>query len=191
MADPIDVAGTAAAAADLASSLGDLTDLSKLFGQSLSTALKGAVVQGKALDTVLRGLAERLASRALDAALSPLTSAIGGGIAGLLGGLLGFAHGGVLAGGRVRPFAAGGIVAAPTWFPMADGRTGLMGEAGAEAILPLARGTDGRLGVAAGGSSVTHVVVNITTPDPGAFRRSEAQVTGMVARAVGRGRRGL
>ncbi|MDK9698363.1 MAG: phage tail tape measure protein, partial [Siculibacillus sp.] len=83
------------------------------------------------------------------------------------------------------------IVSTPTYFPMAGGTTGLMGEAGAEAILPLARGPGGRLGVSAAGGTATQVTVNITTPDLASFRRSEAQVTGMLARAVGRGRRGL
>jgi phage-related minor tail protein len=66
----------------------------------------------------------------------------------------------------------------------------MAGEAGAEAILPLARGADGRLGVQGGGQA-TVVHVNVTTPDADSFRRSEAQVTAMLARAVGRGRRGL
>ncbi|MGO4701716.1 hypothetical protein [Dyella sp. 2RAB6] len=51
-----------------------------------------------------------------------------------------------------RAFARGGIVNSPTLFPMATG-TGLMGEAGPEAIMPLARGPDGRLGVRNGRSS--------------------------------------
>jgi phage-related minor tail protein len=187
MSDTPDLGSTAVTVDALAGSLGELSDLSRTFGQSLTTALKGAIVQGKSLDVVLRGLAERLASKALDRALGPLTS----GIAGLFGGLLGFADGGVVAAGRVRPFAAGGIVSTPTYFPMAGGSTGLMGEAGAEAILPLTRGPGGRLGVSASGGPATQVTVNITTPDLASFRRSEAQVTGMVARAVGRGRRGL
>lgn len=67
-----------------------------------------------------------------------------------------------------------------------------MGEAGAEAILPLARGADGRLGVAAqSGGAATNVTMNVTTPDATSFRRSQAQMTSMLARAVGRGRRGL
>ena len=94
-------------------------------------------------------------------------------------------------GGRVTPFASGGVVAAPTYFPMAGG-TGLMGEAGPEAIMPLTRGADGRLGVAAGGGArPVSVNVTIATPDPGAFRRSEAQVSASLARAVARGQRAL
>ena len=58
-----------------------------------------------------------------------------------------FAQGSVFAhGAAVHAFARGGVVNNPTLFPMATG-TGLMGEAGPEAIMPLARGPDGRLGV--------------------------------------------
>lgn len=71
------------------------------------------------------------------------------------------AFGNVFSGGHLQMYAAGGIVASPTLFPMARG-AGLMGEAGPEAVLPLKRGTDGRLGVAAGASNDNgvQVVVN-------------------------------
>ena len=71
---------------------------------------------------------------------------------------------------------------------------GLMGEQGAEAILPLARGPDGRLGVRASGSASARpvsVTVNVAAADAEGFRRSEAQVAAALARAVARGRRGL
>jgi phage-related minor tail protein len=72
----------------------------------------------------------------------------------------GFAKGGVFSSGRVTPFASGGIVSGPTTFPMSNG-TGLMGEAGPEAIMPLSRGPGGKLGVAASGTG-SPVIVNIT-----------------------------
>ena len=91
----------------------------------------------------------------------------------------------------VMPFAQGGVVGAPTYFPLGRG-LGLMGEQGSEAVMPLARGPDGRLGVrGAGGGSPMTVTVNIATPDADSFRRSEAQVSAALARAVSRGRRGL
>lgn len=65
-----------------------------------------------------------------------------------------------------------------------------MGEAGPEAIMPLSRGADGRLGVrmAGGGRPVT-VVMNIQTPDVAGFERSQSQIAARAARALARGQR--
>jgi hypothetical protein len=77
----------------------------------------------------------------------------GGWLSGLLGSLFSsgggeqwYANGGAFENG-VQKFAYGGVVTSPTNFGMAGGRLGLMGEAGPEAILPLHRGPDGKLGV--------------------------------------------
>ena len=64
-------------------------------------------------------------------------------------GILPFAKGAAFGAGRVAAFARGGVVDGPTQFPMRGG-VGLMGEAGPEAIVPLARGADGRLGIRVG-----------------------------------------
>tara|TARA_A100001201_G_scaffold29620_1_gene32134 strand:+ start:1615 stop:5418 length:3804 start_codon:yes stop_codon:yes gene_type:complete len=63
------------------------------------------------------------------------------------------ADGNVIQSGQIKPYAKGGVVAAPTFFPMKGNNVGLMGEAGPEAILPLRRGPDGRLGVENTGAS--------------------------------------
>jgi len=63
------------------------------------------------------------------------------------------ANGNAFYGGNVIPFANGGVVGSPTTFPMSAGRTGLMGEAGPEAIMPLKRGKNGKLGVQAEGGA--------------------------------------
>jgi hypothetical protein len=76
---------------------------------------------------------------------------------GVAGPNFGLADGGIFDASGMQPFANGGmftnsIVSSPTLFQFADGgamRTGLMGEAGPEAIMPLRRGPDGRLGVEA------------------------------------------
>ncbi|WP_428029262.1 phage tail tape measure protein [Ancylobacter sp.] len=166
--------------------------LARGFGRAVGDALTGATVKGREADDVLRSLASRLSSLALDVAFKPLEQGLSGLLQGALGGLSGFAKGAAFENGRVTPFAQGGVVAAPTYFPMAGGSLGLMGERGAEAILPLTRGADGKLGVAAqGGGRSTQVTVNVTTPDPGAFRRSDAYFSGLIARAVARGERSL
>ncbi|GMG81237.1 phage tail tape measure protein [Paralimibaculum aggregatum] len=181
--------------------------LARSLGTSLRSALDKAIFGGAKLGDVFKGLASDLLSKSLDFAFRPVQDALSSGlatlvgsVAGGIGGALGFASGGVLENGRVRPFAdggvldrgrvtafaRGGVVSAPTLFPMRGG-TGLMGEAGPEAILPLRRGPDGRLGVAAGGGAAPVVNVTIQTPDIAGFRRSRGQVAAELARAVGRG----
>lgn len=70
------------------------------------------------------------------------------------------AMGNVFAQNGIQKFARGGIVDRPTLFPFANG-TGLMGEAGPEAIMPLRRGRDGRLGVQSAGGGAVNVTVNV------------------------------
>lgn len=162
------------------SALTDLEKRSSSFGTSLTTALKGAVVSGKGLEDVLRGLASSLAGSALSAGLQPLQNLGSSLMSGVMGGIRG-----------IMPFAKGGVVSSPTYFGMGNGSLGLTGEAGAEAILPLARGADGRLGVATGGGGgkPVQVVFNMTSPDASSFRKSEAQLSTMLAGAVRRGAR--
>jgi phage-related minor tail protein len=171
--------------------IADAARLGRQFGNSLATAFDGIAVKGKGVTDVLRSLALNLSQLVLKAALRPLTNSIGGALTGMLGGALPFAKGGVIAQRLPVPFAAGGVIASPVTFPLAGGRMGLAGERGAEAIMPLARGPDGRLGVAAQGGGGINVTFNVTTPDAESFQRSQAQVAAMVARAVAMGQRNL
>ena len=108
-----------------------------------------------------------------------------------MSGLLPFAKGGSFAQGRVLPFAAGGVVTGPTSFAMRGGQRGLMGEAGPEAIMPLTRGADGRLGVrnSGGGGQPASVVMHVSTPDVQGFQRSQSQISAELARLLTRGQR--
>ena len=89
----------------------------------------------------------------------PAGSAIGGAL-GSIGGKLFNADGNAFINGRVQPFANGGVVSSPTMFPMSGNRTGLMGERGAEAIMPLKRTPNGQLGVQAQTSPATVNIYN-------------------------------
>jgi len=103
--------------------------------------------------------------------LSKLFGAFGG------GGGVASAKGNVFDQGNVIPFAMGGVVSRATKFPMANGRMGLMGESGPEAILPLRRGADGRLGISSDNRNSGHTYnisqnINVENGDPGRVRQA-------------------
>jgi lambda family phage tail tape measure protein len=94
-----------------------------------------------------------------------------------------FANGGTFANG-IQPFASGGVVNSPTLFKFASGgalRNGLMGEAGPEAIIPLKRGRDGKLGVAGGGGTTT---VNVSVDAKGTSVQGSNSDGAQLGRAI-------
>jgi TP901 family phage tail tape measure protein len=122
----------------------------------------GSIGGGSSLISTIMGLFSSGGSASSTAALN--TGSMVGGVfqAGMANAL-----GNIFSGGRVVPFAKGGIVMNPTFFPMANG-TGLMGEAGPEAVIPLKRNSDGKLGVSSegGGHAPINVnIANIVSPD--------------------------
>ncbi len=171
----------------------DVATLDRGISRGLRAAIKGAVVDGDSLSDSLRTVANAMVNTAFNAAVRPVSDHVGGlisqGVGGLFSNLLPFANGAAFSQGRVQPFANGGIVSGPVSFPMRGGR-GLMGEAGPEAIMPLSRGPDGKLGVrGGGGGGNVSVVMNIQTPDVQGFQRSQAQIAAQMSRAIGRGNR--
>lgn len=173
----------------------DATGMSRSLSTSIGRAFEGLVFDGKKLSEVLSGVGQSLSSSVLSQALAPVQKSIGsalsGGLQAVLGGLSPFAKGAAFMSGRVAAFARGGVVDGPTHFPMRGG-VGLMGEAGPEAIMPLARGADGRLGVrTGGGGGAVNVTMNISTPDVAGFQRSQSQIAAEMNRAMKRGRRNL
>ena len=167
-----------------------LSTLSGGFADMFKGLLRGTTSVTEALSQLLGKLGDLFIDQAFNMLLGGLSGGSGGGgLFGWLGGLFGFANGGVFSGGNVQAFARGGIVNSPTLFPMANG-AGLMGEAGPEAIIPLRRGADGRLGVAAnsnGGGSM-HVSVGVSVDDEGklqAYVKSISRQEAQSAAAVG------
>ena len=96
---------------------------------------------------------------ALGSFFGPVGSAVGGFFGNTVGKLFN-ANGNAFSHGRVLPFAQGGVVSSPTMFPMAGNRTGIMGEKGAEAIMPLKRAPNGQLGVQAQTAPATVNIYN-------------------------------
>jgi lambda family phage tail tape measure protein len=153
------------------------------------------VFDGKRLSDALASIGKGISGAVLNQALTPVQNAVGsavsGGLQSLLEGLSPFAKGAAFSSGRVAAFARGGVVDGPTHFPMRGG-VGLMGEAGPEAIVPLARGSDGRLGIrAGGGGGSVSVTMHVSTPDVAGFQRSQSQIAAEMSRAIERGRRNL
>jgi phage-related minor tail protein len=177
---------------DLEKSLFDAEKMGKRFSSNLLAAFDAVAFKGKSVGDTFKSLALSLSSSVVKAAFAPLQNNIGTLATGLFKGLLPFAKGGVLQQGTPVPFAQGGVISSPIAFPLAGGRTGIAGERGAEAIMPLTRGADGRLGVVAqGGGGGPAITINISTPDVESFNRSQTQVAALIARAASLGQRNL
>ncbi len=178
--------------ASLAATGQDVATLEKGLSKGLRRAFDGVVFDGMKLSDALKTVAQSLVNTTYNAALKPVTNHFGGmiaqGVGSLVQGILPFADGAPFSRGRVMPFAQGGVVSGATTFPMRGGM-GLMGEAGPEAIMPLARGPDGKLGVRGGGGGGPTVVMNITTPDAKSFQRSQSQIAAQMSRALSSGNR--
>lgn len=167
--------------------------LETVLSRGVARAIDGVVLDGMKLSDALQTVAQTMIDAAWRAAVAPVANHIGGflasGFSSVLGDYSPFAQGGSFSQGRVMPFASGGIVSGAVSFPMRGGM-GLMGEAGPEAIMPLTRGADGKLGVrAAGGAAPVTVVMNIATPDARSFERSQSQIAARMSQALSRGAR--
>ncbi len=168
----------------------DAQGLSRSISRGLRKSFEDLIFDGAALSDVMNSLAESITRSIYAAAVQPVYDQVGSlvtsGLEGLLSSFSLFEKGAPFSQGRVVPFATGGIVSGPVQFPMRGG-TGLMGEAGPEAIMPLTRGADGRLGVQAqGGGRSVAMTFNISTPDVAGFERSQSQIAAQMSRALGR-----
>ncbi len=162
---------------------------------SLSSALTDVIMGTKSLGAAFKDVARSIISDIIQMTIRMLifraVSGLfgGGGGAAVAGGQTvpgAFAKGGVFSGGNVIPFAGGGVVSGPTLFPMSGGRTGLMGEAGEEAIMPLARDSRGRLGVRANDNSRGPIEIQIGFGPAPDFAPFVYQVSGAHAREAAR-----
>ncbi|WP_248739503.1 phage tail tape measure protein [Pseudomonas sp. MWU12-2029] len=138
-----------------------LADMARIATRQASSALLSSLVGAATSYFTGSGSGNGLAAGSAGATSSNL----GASSAGYSGSYFPQALGGAWSSG-VQMFANGGaftnsIVSTPTAFGMAGGQSGVMGEAGPEAIMPLTRTFSGKLGViAAGGGSGTAISIN-------------------------------
>lgn len=179
--------------------------LSSAFESSFTGVITGSMTAGDAFKSfgrsVVSTIAEMVAAEARSTILKPLFSAAFSGITGALGGMFAEsgsinmatsslenvnynAKGGIYSGAGISSYS-GQIVDKPTLFPFAKG-TGLMGEAGAEAILPLKRNSQGKLGVSLenGGQAANSNVYYINTTVNTGSNSSADEIGGKVAQQV-------
>lgn len=185
-------------------------DIGSAFGDAFAEIVSGAKSAKDAMQDLYKSVVQLVMKQMVAQPLADLGSTflksilLGGGSSGAFGmGGAGnsyngwspgmnrpHAMGAIYQSGYMVPFANGGVVSAPSLFPIRGGATGLMGEAGPEAILPLSRGSDGRLGVRMSGGSQINVRMTVNTPNADSFRRSKHQVAsamqGVAARAFRR-----
>ncbi|HRE19776.1 MAG TPA: hypothetical protein PKW21_01910 [Rhabdaerophilum sp.] len=162
MAD--DIFSEADALDGLSTRLSHLDEITQQFGKSLSRALATGIAQGRSFDTILQTLGQKLIEISLRAAFRPLETALSGSISSLFGAFTGGFTG------------TGGLFA--DMFGSADtSGTDLFGA-------PVR-------GAGSGAVQGVSVTMHVSTPDADSFRRSEAQVSSALARAVARGQRNL
>lgn len=155
----------------------ELRNLADNIGDEFGKAFTDIIFGAKSARDAIEGLTKAIIQMVFQQMVAKQISGwISGGIMSAFGG--GHEKGNAFSGGSVIPFARGGVVAGPTTFPMSNNRTGLMGENGPEAIMPLSRGVNGKLGVEVTGhaTKVMNVSVRVEANNPNEFRGSERQI---------------
>ena len=146
--------------------------LAKSIASSMGDAFTSIVEGTMSVKDAFKSMAKSIIKQLFDIfVVKKITGFLEKAIGGLFGGGIGStrppvralasANGNVFSGGsQVQAYANGGVVNSPTNFPMSGNKMGLMGEAGPEAIMPLKRGSNGKLGVqmeGGGGGDVIHI----------------------------------
>jgi hypothetical protein len=168
-----------------------LLDLSNTIASSFSDSFMSIVDGTATVKDAFRAMALDIVKHLYKVlVMQQMINSIGGAMSGssnatiakIGGGLESYkaANGAAFSGGNVIPFASGGVVGSPTYFGMSGGQTGLMGEAGPEAIMPLKRGPDGKLGVATTSNSQSVTVVQNINVSTGVQQTVRAEVMGLM-----------
>jgi hypothetical protein len=178
--------------------------LAKTLDNTVSKALASAFQKSEKLDNVIMNAGLSLSKNVVRSALRPVNTMISDGLSNVMGNTAtGNAVSGTLSKTisglfqNISLFAKGGVVSQPTMFSFGGNtespHVGMAGEAGSEAILPLSRGADGRLGVRQNtdisARSVQPVIVNIHARDAESFRQSQTQIAASFLRMVGKGKK--
>ena len=150
---------------------------SKILAEGFADAFTGFVTGAQSAKEAFQNMAQSIIQSLAEIYIKQ--QLVGFFTGGTTGGETGASRGAVIDdNGNYKRYASGGVVNRPTFFSY-QGGTGVMGESGAEAIMPLKRDSKGNLGVASsgeGGSKTINVSMTVNTPDADSFRRSKRQI---------------
>src|SRR3954453_20069939 len=127
MTDSTDLLGTSSTLDGLSLKTKDLTASAGGFARGMKQAFSASVTGGKQFDDVLKSLALRISDLAVKLAFKPLEKSLTSGITSLVSGLTGSAGSPTsstalaAASGAIKPFAAGGVIGTPSYFPLMNG----------------------------------------------------------------------
>lgn len=179
----------------------EMDDFKNRVAKDFATTIVGSfrsIVNGtKTVSQAFREMAISVIQQIMDILIwQPLISSLTSGISGMLGSAMGPTGNGFLGqllgfglnaatGGSTRGsymFANGGVVGSPTYFGLANGGMGVMGEAGPEAILPLKRGANGKLGVEGGGNVTVNQTFQFAANGDDSVKRIIAEAAPQIAK---------
>jgi tape measure domain-containing protein len=170
-------------------------DVGEAFARNFEDAILHVKSFGDAMRSLLEDISRLVIRQTVTAPLAGLVSQLTGGFLNMFGGggfnpvaagsqaAVGAGFSAASAIAPIPKFASGGVFNSPHGFMYGGGRMGVLGERGPEAVMPLSRTADGRLGVAGGGGSTVNVNV-YGVQDVAGFKASERQIAARMARAV-------
>jgi hypothetical protein len=151
--------------------------IAKDLGLTFSSAFEEAVAGGKKFSAILQGITQDLIKLIIRRKVTePLFNAVSDSLSGssFFGSLFN-ANGNAFNQSGVTAFASGGVFDTPQMFNYGGNKLGVLGEAGPEAVMPLKRGANGKLGVAVNGTASPGQINNISiTVNADGSNRNEA-----------------
>jgi TP901 family phage tail tape measure protein len=165
-----------------------IDSMAKGIGNAFGSAFDKALLEGKKFKDVMIGLLKDIEAAIFKSLISQrLADSISSGISNFFSPskpnvtktvtVKSSKYGNIFDNGNIQAFASGGIIGGPVMWPMAGGKSGLAGEAGKEAILPLTRTSSGDLGVKTDGANRT--IVNVYAPAGSDIQQDSQQEGGL------------
>jgi len=176
---------------EFSKALSDMEKNSKKFGSTFASTISSAIRSGRTFEETLKSLALNLSGVALNAGLKPAEGLVSDFFSNSISGLTSSIGSSFGESANTIPFLSNGTSSKGAALLGGASNIGLTKRTGMDAGLPSSRSPRGQLeGTSYGGSHPVQITFNVTSPDVGGFKKSENQIAQMLAKTVGRSRRG-